>query len=857
MQPSLPRRLRFNRQHSDLTPKGKSGSNVVTVLFQEKDKKDKDKEKGKDKEALNATKQELTKKNEEAIEYRQQIEELKEEIHQLNTALNEKIELIKVKDEKVSELETQIAEYEGIHQSLKSVSEQLQEKINTLEGEIKTILRNHENEMECLIRKNTTLTDECQKLLDANKLSNETQTTMKTDITELQIKIDFYKTSLDAEAKKMEEKDNEYRKLLDENVQLLNGIEQTKKQADDDMLCYAMESQKLITDLETTKREMSKIITELCLKQELVNALQEELAGKNVEMDAERDELRDSWKAEFDLVMKKHEHEIGQLKAESETKYNEIASMAALEKAKLQAEYIEQMEHLKETVRKEKDQINESAEEKIRISEIQAEQKIKSLETMIEQSIQREKDLWKLEINKCQKIAESEIMQSEFEKQDLKTLLQSANELMLEKDEKIAELQNQLKQEITNFVQAREVFENELKEKQQECSHLIKELYQYQLTLQNTRSTVTILMERLRKSDHDVDILKAQLDSVIEAKKLGDVTNARLTNELKTLALELEEYRLTLNALRSSSLALEREMLDKDSVFEKIMSSEEETLETVNKIGKLFHDKLEENINKYAELYNDIKKKYDARETYIRDMKALLEEFATGIELARLELDMKDKQLAELQEENKNIKLEIMTIKFKCEQFEKYDQEQRVPNPSPDLSEEVEHDKFSMLPDEAMVSNQLIENIIVQLEKEVKNDNFKEVLNSELFSDEDKIAAENSQLKEKLSEKMRQIEFLQEMVEMETGHATENSELRRKVDFLHNKISFDFSLSTLHFFQINELEQKVELIEKFANDSVEKPLKEKQTKNVSQLHSIHRQRNKNQIFSSHFILEIR
>lgn len=213
------------------------------------------------------------------------------------------------------------------------------------------------------------------------------------------------------------------------------------------------------------------------------------------------------------------------------------------------------------------------------------------------------------------------------------------------------------------------------------------------------------------------------------------------------------------------------------------MCSEQETLETVNKIGKLFNDKLEENINKYAELYNDIKKKYDVRETYIKDMKALLEEFATGIELARLELDMKEKQLLELQEENKNIKLEIMTYKFKCEQFEKYEQEQRVPNPSPELVSELDDNgKFPVMhSDDAMVSNQLIENIIVQLEKEVQNECLKNDLNTETYSDEDKISAENHQLKEKLIEKSRQIEFLQEMVEIENGHATENLALRHKV----------------------------------------------------------------------------
>lgn len=740
-------------------------------------------EKLKVKEALHVANEELKRKNEALTEVQQQIDTLKTDLEQLNVILGEKSEMIQHKDEQILELEKQIVVCTEKHQSLKCTSEELKEKICTLEEEIRMILKNHENEVECLTQKNTRLTAECEKLTEENRLVLDAQIMLKNEFNELMEKHNLCSSSLEMETKKLQEKDQEYRKLLDENIQLLDGIERIKKQADEDMLTYAIESKTLLNDLETTKNEMSKIITELCLKEELVNALQEELSGKDIEMDVERDELKSTLKVELDQVEKKYEDEIRSLKENYEQRIVDLESSAAMEKSELQAEHVKELEKVKEDALREKEQLNELAEEKIRISEIQAEQKIKSLEIMIEQSIQKEKDLWKSEINKCQKIAESEIMQSEFEKQDLKTLLESANELMLEKDEKIAGLKEQLDQETTASTQTREMLEIQLKEKLQECNRLISERYNYQLALRNTRSTVNILMDRLKKSDKDVEILKAQLENIVEAKNMSDVTNARLNDELKTLTVELEEYRVTLNALRNSSLALEREMFDKESVFEKIMSSEEETLETVNKIGKLFNDKLEENISKYAELYNDIKKRYDARETYIKDMKALLEEFATGIELARLELDMKDKQLAELQDENKNIKLEIMTYKFKCEQLEKYEHEQRVPNPSPDLSEEIDHEKLSIISDETMVSNQLIENIIVQLEKEANNHNLHEELNSELFSDEDKISAENYQLKEKLSEKIKQIEFLQEMVEMENGHATENLELRRKVSF--------------------------------------------------------------------------
>ncbi|XP_055310106.1 interaptin [Sitodiplosis mosellana] len=787
--PSLPRRLRFNRQHSDLTP-SKKGS--ITTL------------KEKEKEAIDVANEDIKAKSEQIAEQTVLIANLREELTQLKQANLEKNESIVEKQREIEDLQDELKKNEDAHNQLKAMDAEHLAKINVLEGEIKTIIREQDEEMSKLVQKNTNLDVKCDKLSAQNRSFADEIKLLKTDMERCREEIESHKLQLQEQKEKWQEKDTEFRKLLDENVQLLEGIERIKKQSDDDMLGYAMESQKLIVELETVKREKSKIITELCRKEELLNELQEELGGKTVEMDAERDEIKDSMNLEMNAVVKKYEQQIATLKEVNEMKVKEIESIAVLEQAKMLKDHKEALCSLKEASDKERERINELAEEKIRIAEIQAEQKLNGMDATIDQSIQQEKQIWRMEIEKCQKIAEREIMQCEFEKQDLKTLLDSANDLIREKDEKIDELQKQIRFEIAQYVKSREELDAEMEETQRECTRLLSDRYNYQMALKNHQATMKILMERLKKSDKDVEILKAELDTVIASKLDVEANNLKLVEEVQMLSMEIDEYRHALTALRNSSVNLEREMLEKESVYEKIMSSEQETLETVNKIGKLLNDKVEENISKYAELYNDIKKKYDVREKYIKDMKSLLEEFATGIELARLELDMKEKQLLELQEENKNIKLEIMTYKFKCEQFEKYELEQRVPNPSPELVNELENDcdKFpTMAADDAMVSNQLIENIIVQLEKEAQNECLKNELNTEIYSDEDKITAENMQLKEKLVEKNRQIEFLQEMVEIENGHATENISLRRKV---------------------SELEHKVQYIEQFANETVEK-----------------------------------
>lgn len=765
-QPSLPKRLRFNRQFSELTPSKKGAG-------------------GKEKDDCIAS-EDAKAKAELIAGQNVLIANLREELTQLKQSNMQKTETIIEKQRECEDLQDEMRKVEDAHDQLKAVDAEHLAKINVLEGEIKAIVRAQDDEMSKLMQKNTNLDVKCDKLATQNRSLADDLAALKADMAKCRTEIDAYKSALDEERAKWLEKDSEFRKLLDENVQLLEGAERIKKQADDDMLGYAMESKKLSEELETVKRERSKIIIELCRKEELLNELKEELGGKTVEMDAERDEIRDAMGSEMSAAIKKYEQQIATLKEMHDMKVKEVESIAVLEHAKLLKEHKEALCSMKEASDKERERITDLTEEKIRIAEIQSEQKLKGMDATIEQSIQQEKQSWKMEIDKCQQIAEREIMQCEYEKQDLRTLLDSANDLIREKDDKIDELQKQIRFEITQYVKSREELDTEMQETQLEYSRLMSERVNYQVALKNTRATVTILMERLKKSDKDVEILKAELDAITVSKLDAEANNIKLMEEVQILSMEIDEYRHALTALRNSSLNLEREVLEKESVYEKIMSSEQETLETVNKIGKLFNDKLEENINKYADLYNDIKKKYDVREKYIKDMKSLLEEFATGIGLARLELDTKAKQLLELQEENKNHKLEIMTYKFKCEQFEKYELVQRAPNPTPELIGELDDsDKYpATATDNTMISNQLIENIIVQLEKEAQIDcigNQSDGLSTQTYSDEDKITAENVQLKDQLTEKSRQIEFLQEMVEMENAHATENVSLRQKV----------------------------------------------------------------------------
>lgn len=727
-----------------------------------------------EREALAAAQVEIRNKTEVLVEQQQQLEEIKSQLHTITILSQSNAILLAEKDERIGELESELRGNNDGIDLLRDISIKSCAKIEQLEQEIRFILRNHENETDFLIATNANLELKLERVGTEKKLLNEEVVVLKKELLHLHDEIRTVKFTMDAEVQQLNERDAECKRVMAENLRLLDEIEALKQQTDSDMLAYVEESQKMIYELDGIKRQKQMVAAELAMKEEFIRGLQEELASKDIDQDGVREELRDELLedhiAEINTINKKYEQQIATLKEVNEMKIKEIESIHVLERSKL----VNTHNDLVKSLRTELDRSNESAEEKIRISEIQTEQRIKALESTIEQSIDMEKNMWKNEIDKCQKIAETEIMQCEFEKQDLKTLLDAANELMREKDDRIEELQTQLGSEMTKFVQCRDNFEAEINETRKECAKVMTEKYNYQLTLNNTRSTVTILMDRLKKSDSDVEILKNEVDIISAGKQEAETRCMQLSEELQHLRQEAEEYRYALAALRNSSLALEREVKEKDSAFEQLMSSEENTLDTVSKISKLFNEKIEENISKYFDLYTELKTKYETREKYILDMKALMDEFATGIELARMELDNKEAKLFELQKENQSIKLENMTYKFKCEQFEKYDQQTK---------EEKEAKGKTNDDENGMVSNVLIANIINQLECEMGHD----PINMGLYSDEDKITAENNMLKEKLAEKSRQVEILQDIVKLDGVHTTENNDLKKKV-FLKNQL---------------------------------------------------------------------
>ncbi|XP_053657743.1 interaptin [Anopheles marshallii] len=727
--PSLPRRLKF-KHISDLTPKKASAkeekANRLASTTEAATDKPSD---GTGKvppivqlyNKIDVNKEALGKAREENEQLKATMQALRAE-HQ--RAELERMSLLAEKDNQIVLLERELTSISKADELLQHITEGCLEKVKEYEQEIRNLHQSYERQLCDMHDAKTELEIRYDELLCVHRMLQNDYDVIEGENHFLNEEMDALREILEAHDMELQRKTDEI-KLMEEGLNelviegrdLKEQVKYLKTQAEEDMMRYVEEGRNTIREIDQLKQENARLLTVLAETNAIVAGMQEELNERQFEMDDMRNDIRNELNQELTALCKKHEAQLATLAELNEMKIKECESIFVLEKSKLVKEHSDRIKRLEKEQQRELERIGEQAEEKIRIADIQNEERVKALELSIQSSISAalasEKMHWQKELDKCQKIAETEIMQSEFEKRDLRTLWEASNEVIKDNENKIAELERRLQVELEPGAKSRDELETEVRDLSLECSRLKTEKYNYQLTLNNTRSTVNILMERLKKSDGDVELLKAELDQVLRSKTEIETANNKLREEVT-------EYQRVLGALHASSSLLEKEMREKNEVFEKLMNSEEDAILTVSQIGKLFSDRMEQSMGRYLEMYEELKKKYDAREAYIQDLKALLDEFANGIELARIELDTKDKKIFELENENKNIKLENMTIRFRCEQFEKYNQgESRVPQPSPELQCNSHTDADD---DERLVPNFLIENIINQLEQEGMSD---------------------------------------------------------------------------------------------------------------------------------------
>jgi hypothetical protein len=166
----------------------------------------------------------------------------------------------------------------------------------------------------------------------------------------------------------------------------------------------------------------------------------------------------------------------------------------------------------------------------------------------------------------------------------------------------------------------------------------------YEVTLKNYSNIIEILSMRLKKSDTDVEVLMAE------------------NNDLKAEILELKT---NYEKLKNSAENLKKNFDEKNTLMEKLMqTSETEMISMVGKMNDFFNEKFFE--------ISELKKSFETRDKNLKKMTStILEEFAIGIELAKIELDEKQKKLLEIENENKTFKLENLQLKMKLSEFER------------------------------------------------------------------------------------------------------------------------------------------------------------------------------------------
>lgn len=590
-------------------------------------------------------------------------DELKNRIQELNVKVRmlqmEKHELLEEKDKEILVLNTQIKSMIESENFLQKIAKSSLGKIMELEGEMKDFHKNYEQQINMLLESKTDMETKIENIetesivmLNNNENLKSHNSVLQNEKNELKSMTAIIREELDNKRTDIKHLEEQLEELVKESQDLTDQVKYLKQQSEDDMVHYVEESRKTICSFDKLNNEKSILLAQLNDRDNLIQDLKEELNEKTIEMDLHKDELTNNENlANINSTMKKYENQIATMKELNDMKIKELESIHTLEKNKQIKEHSDEINILEKNKLIEIERLNELAEEKIRLTDIQADERIKAIEISIQKSISNaiteEKLTWQKELAICQQIAETEIMQSEFEKHDLKSLWAASTDLIRERETEIQELKLQIR------------------DHHQQCARINTEKYNYQLTLNTTRSTVNILMDRLRKSDEDVEKFKEELNTEMMHKD-------KIILENEKMKRELEDFKGALLNLRNSSINLEKELYENNHFIEKLLSSEDETIHAVTHIANFFNSKMDETLSEYMKKYNEMKYKFESRELYIKDMKTLLDEFATGIELARLEIDDKENRLIKLENENKEIKLEHMTYKFKCEQFEKY-----------------------------------------------------------------------------------------------------------------------------------------------------------------------------------------
>ncbi|XP_017104459.2 paramyosin isoform X2 [Drosophila bipectinata] len=575
--PSLPQRLRFRPtpSHQDVASGSGSGASTAasTPLHSAATtpvKEAKSASRLKGKEALQ---QEIRHKNELIESQLSQLDVLRRHVEQLKEAeakLREEHELSTAKMEQMIEALTgENLSHKSLNEQMTREHSELMERFANLEQQLHQQRAEHERQVDTLIAESEALRLANEQMQADSDERASHQQQLQIQLAELQMEVAQAKERCTQEQAKTAENIVLVEDLQQSNASLLAEVGQLKIQIEQDALNYGQEAKSTQAELECLKVERNTLKNDLANKCTLIRSLQDELLDKNCEIDAHCDTIR----------------------------------QLCREQAR-------------------------QAEQQQAVAKVQ-----QQVESDLEGAVEREKSYWRAELDKRQKLAENELIKIELEKQDVMVLLETTNDMLRQRDEKLQKCEEQLRNGIDYYIQLSDALQQQVVQLKQDMAKTITEKYNYQLTLTNTRATVNILMERLKKSDADVEQFRAELESVQLAKGALEQSYLSLQADAEQLRQQLTESQEALSALRSSSQTLQGE-------------------ERIDGDAQLAH-------------YHELRRKDETREAYMADMKKALDEFATVLQFAQLELDNKEQMLVKVREECEQLKLENIALKSK------------------------------------------------------------------------------------------------------------------------------------------------------------------------------------------------
>lgn len=370
--------------------------------------------------------------------------------------------------------------------------------------------------------------------------------------------------------------------------------------------CYKLEQE--ISDKQVELSSLEEVIT---IRDSLCKDLQEKLTNMESNLEETRQRLemvkghhalaleanesiRREYKVELETLKTKMEEEkqaiINKHKSDQENikqKYNQLIDTIKIQMLKEKDDVIQILQDQIDTKEREfkakLEQMNEAADEKLRLCEIQFEERTRSIQEHWSQQQSKIQYLEKeaKDLKYSLSLTEEQNIQLQRE---INTLKNENDCLKAEKctiNKEICDLKEESKKKIIDF-------ENEINKLTVEVDKAAKEKSRFEMSLSVTRDIVQVLTMRLRESDSELEHMENTVKTLNNTKELLENELTTYKNTLNNTILECNEYKEALVNILKSKAALAKEhnriMEHNVSLIESLQNVEKEAYRELGSI---------------------------------------------------------------------------------------------------------------------------------------------------------------------------------------------------------------------------------------------------------------------------------